>query len=500
MRFDDRLRTVLALPAADPHDRSVRWRQLVELVARADGDADTDLVQEAIAEIRKDLQAVPERVRSSAALAIAQMNIPAELVSLFASDALHIAAPVLASARLTASEWKHVTETASDECRSFIAAMRAEQPQAPPAPTAPIVPPPQPDRDSGPPTEIPSISEVVARIERLQRSREDGEDAPPAPPEEDQAPRLFRWECNDAGAIDWVEGAPRGAIVGQSIAQSGLGTGVDRRVERAFAARTPFHDGVLEVAPGGTAGGTWKISGVPAFERISGRFAGYRGVAERSPDTTSAVSRAPDPDSLRELAHEIKTPLNAIIGFAEIITGEYLGPAESRYRQRADEIVAQARLLLTAIEDLDFAARLQSRDDESRANLSDCLARSWEDIERAARERGVDVALETTAKAADCALDPELTQRLAERFCLAAIGCARRGEGLCFRVGSDAGSCTLSVNRPDSLRDIDLRPGSGHIEPDGKTLPLRLVMGLARTAGGELDSSGYELRLRLPKA
>ena len=46
-----------------------------------------------------------------------------------------------------------------------------------------------------------------------------------------------------------------------------------------------------------------------------------------------------DPDSLRELVHEIKTPLNAIIGFAEIIDGQYLGPADRRYRERAGEIV-----------------------------------------------------------------------------------------------------------------------------------------------------------------
>ena len=49
-----------------------------------------------------------------------------------------------------------------------------------------------------------------------------------------------------------------------------------------------------------------------------------------------------------------------IRGFAEIIDGQYFGPAHSRYRERAAEIVANARSLLEAAEDLDFAARLQS--------------------------------------------------------------------------------------------------------------------------------------------
>ena len=38
--------------------------------------------------------------------------------------------------------------------------------------------------------------------------------------------------------------------------------------------------------------------------------------------------------------------MNAIIGFAEIIDGQMLGPADRHYRTRAAEIVGQARLLL----------------------------------------------------------------------------------------------------------------------------------------------------------
>ena len=48
--------------------------------------------------------------------------------------------------------------------------------------------------------------------------------------------------------------------------------------------------------------------------------------------------------------HEIKTPLTAIIGFAEIIDGEMFGPAGERYRGRAGEIVSEARRL-KALED-----------------------------------------------------------------------------------------------------------------------------------------------------
>ena len=492
MRFDDRLRTVLAQPASDPHDRAVRWRQLVELAARAGGEADRELVDSAIAVIREDSQMVEERVRIAAALAVAPLSLPPELVAIFASDRVAVAAPVLASAKLTASEWKAVAASASDDCRDFIATMRAE-PAAAPAPPAP-----EPQRE---PETIPSISEVVARVERLRQAREAGAvPATPSPPVEEN-PMLFRWECNESGEIEWVDGAPRGALVGQSIAQTGLEGGVDRSVERAFAARAPFHEGILELTRGGAVGGTWKISGVPAFEPASGRFAGYRGVAERSGRTVGAhgAKQAEGADSLRELAHEIKTPLNAIIGFAEIISGEYLGPAQGSYKERANEIVVQARLLLGAIEDLDLAAKLRSHNGLSRAELSDSLARTWEEIDRQAGLRGVKVAVAGGDEPARCALDPLLMQRLVERLATAVIGCARDGETLTFRIGSDADFCILAVSRPSALDGCDLAPDRNRRSGDGPTLPLRLVMGLARTAGGELDATPDELRLRIPK-
>ena len=112
--------------------------------------------------------------------------------------------------------------------------------------------------------------------------------------------------------------------------------------------------------------GEWQISGAPAFAPGDGRFIGYRGIARRGqpepePLAIRPAGRMPSGhDALREMIHEIKTPLNAIIGFAEIIDGQYFGPAHSRYRERAAEIVINARALLEAAEDLDFVARLQS--------------------------------------------------------------------------------------------------------------------------------------------
>jgi hypothetical protein len=53
VRFDDRLLTVLNQPADDRHDAAVRWRQLVDLVARAGTNGDSRVIADALEAIRK---------------------------------------------------------------------------------------------------------------------------------------------------------------------------------------------------------------------------------------------------------------------------------------------------------------------------------------------------------------------------------------------------------------------------------------------------------------
>ena len=153
-------------------------------------------------------------------------------------------------------------------------------------------------------------------------------------------PALFRWECDPSGEIAWVEGAPRGALIGRSIARprSNDGSEIDQDVVRAFAVRAPFRDAALLLAGEGAVSGEWKISGVPAFDPADGRFRGYRGIALREVDGAVDDVRPKlfRPGFGPRTVHEIKTPLNAIIGFAEIIEGQYLGSADLPYRERAE--------------------------------------------------------------------------------------------------------------------------------------------------------------------
>ena len=508
MRFDDRLLTVLNQSAGDRHDAAVRWRQLVDLVARAGSSTDSPMIARALEAIRSDAPEVENNLRAAAARAVAALPLPLGLLEYFASDSLFVSAPVLAAATLEPAQWKALLAAADDETRRFVETLHPELAPAPsPDPTEMLVEPAPATAEHAAPSAGPSLSEVVARIERRRRSRrvaQAGREAAVTAPA--GSPSLFRWECGPSGDIAWVEGAPRGPLIGRSIARAN-GEGVGQEVVRAFALRAPFRDAALLLAGEGLLAGDWRISGVPEFEPADGRFAGYRGVALREappaaePDGLSSDLLA-DPDSLRELVHEIKTPLNAIIGFAEIIDGQYLGPADHRYRERAAEIVAQARLLLTAIDDLDFAAKVHSADprDRPRVNVGELVERMVPSLRELGEARNVSVDASRTTKDCTAAIEPELADRLIFRTCGAMIERSAEGERLRLSVSRVGDMIRVSISRPKALYGLGEDELFGAVGGTIEGFYLRLVRGLARVAGAELSASASAVTLTFPRA
>jgi len=550
VRFDDRLMTVLSQPAADRLDIAVRWRQLVDLVARAGSSASSANFTHALETIRLDAGNVDEALRAAAARAIAPFPLPLGLVKYFASDVLDVSAPVLAAATLEPEQWREVLEGANLETRRFIGTLHPQVHSEAPTGEGPklltkpadltdeLIEPADDDPSGGLFEQVddltdeqveqrieliaqivegsiaeplraaastPSLQEVVERIERRRRGRSVIRGALAPVPEPPSA--LFRWECGPGGEISWVDGAPRGALIGRSIARARNGEGdrIDRDVVRAFTVRAPFRDGSLTVAGEGSVAGEWKISGVPAFAPADGRFRGYRGIALREQDGMPAVDKAidalADPDSLRELVHEIKTPLNAIIGFAEIIEGQYLGPAERPYRERALEIVKNARLLLLAIDDLDFAAKVHSsaEEDERHADINALIEQLLPVLRELGASRMVELDTAPLPRAAIAEVEPELADRLIFRMCSALIEQAGPGERLRLSVERSEERLRVSVTRPASLEPLteeQLLVGEASTE---QGFSLRLLRALARIAGAHVEAPAGRISLLFPR-
>ena len=542
MRFDDKLATVLAQPLASPAARAAAWRQVVDILAQApegQGDPLSDRAWDMLRQLRAE---VPVTVRAEAARAIAGRRLPPSIVALVGEEPPAIAAPLMRAARLDVADWLGLLPALPPASRallrhrrdlpgevmaglaSFGASDFALPAADPPAAIVAPLPEPVPAKPAVREGET-QIRDLLARIAAYRR----GEVAVQQEQADGEPPAIdgFRFETGPDGVLLWVEGAPRGPLIGETIATAAghVDHGVDGHAAGAFRQRQPFRDARLSVAGAGPVAGEWRISAVPFFDPRDGRFTGYRGTARRPRPGERAIPSPEEAqgfgalgmaaDSLRQLVHELRTPLNAIVGFGEMIERQMLGPAAREYRSRASEIVAEGRRLLAAVDDLDMAARIDSqRLAPARAPVDTALllSRLHADFEHVALAQGARIALSIGTDLPPVAADPVAAERMFARLLAAAIGLAGAGETIAVTLDREGGSpgVRLRVARPKRLAERDERtlldPG---YSPDGDWpdapllglgFALRLVRNLAADSGGALDILADAFLLHLPAA
>ncbi len=552
MRFDDRLDTVLGADMATPFGAQSAWRQLTDLIGRRRAAPSAD----AIERLRAIRSRVPARIRAASARSLAFANPPAELVRLFAEDEPAIAAPVIAVARLSGEEWHAMLAGMPPTSRSLLRHRRDLPPETvralnsfgaadfalphpeggwsepEPATAAPVAAPaaaeplvadmpvvtdiprradPAPANDSSKPpapTGPFPIADLVARIDAYQRDH--GSIGRPLPVALGDAPiDHFCFETDATGTIRWVDGAPREPLIGVL-----LGTGsaqVDGVVSGAFRRRAPFADARLVIAGASIAAGQWQVSATPAFDPATGRFTGYRGVARR-PRADQRAERLPDappPEALRALVHELRTPTNAISGFAEMIEAQILGPAPDEYRERASAIRYDTHGLLAAIDDVDTAARIE----QDALVLRPGVVEAAPLVRRAAADLAPLMVLRQSVIDVDygppglaIAGDETAVARLVSRLMALAIGASGIGERIAVRLSQKDGLARIAVERP---RAFAAWPGEALLSLEGEdqegsllgtAFGLRLARNLAGQLGGSLKIGEQRLTLRLPAA
>ncbi|HEY0412149.1 MAG TPA: HAMP domain-containing sensor histidine kinase [Allosphingosinicella sp.] len=532
MRFDDMIATVLGQPEGHPSATAAKWRQLVDIVAQRGGTG----TAEALAWLRKARSGIPPAQRQDVAASLAGRRVSRDILLYFAEDEAAVAAPLLREARLSAREWLEVLPRLGPTARALLRHRRdlpAEVAHALGAFGAAdfalsgTVDPAAVRRSPALERSETQIRDLVARIENFRRQRESA--GPPPPPAEPAAADRFQWETGADGVILWVENAPRGPLIGHSIASiAERGQyGVDGQAAGAFEKRAPFRDARFRVPGTGAASGDWRISGVPFFDPGQGSFLGYRGSARRP--RVDEVARA-DPhaeappglfgtqfpaDSLRQLIHELRTPLNAIIGFAEMIDGQFMGPAAAAYRLRAADIMDQARGLLSAVDDLDTAARIETSRlqlDETPVDAVALLCRLHDAYERVAAQRGSRISIEIERDLPPARVELGALERMFARMLAATIGLAGEGETIAatMAMGQIAGGkmLCLSIDRPLAIAGLDERalldpgyspegdwPGAPAL---GLGFALRLVRNLAEAVGGALVIGERRFFLYLP--
>ena len=246
------------------------------------------------------------------------------LLAAFADDHPQVAAAALQGARLSEMEWLELMPALTPTGRAMLRHRRdlpagvvdalagfgssdfvigsdvidliAEPAAVPPPEPTPAPPPAAAERPS-------QIRELVERIEAFQRHRHDepkrrAEAARPTLPLGDRAGR----------ASSLGGGAPRGPLIGQSIAAHRRARAARSRRpgRRRVRRRAPFRDARFSVAGEGGAAGDWRISGVPFSSRRAALFS-----AIAAPPAVRASTRKPPAAVTRDTRTACSAPISA---------------------------------------------------------------------------------------------------------------------------------------------------------------------------------------------
>ena len=548
MHFDDRLATVLRMRADGHGLQRIQFRQLLDLLGTSPAEArgaQLDLAYDRLAEISGTI-AAPERAAVIRDLAL-RLRSP-RLVAALSSGEHQVAATTLQRAQLSREQWldlipalppaarpalrqrgdlplevKHLLVRLGINDRGLPAAVVPEAiaaVQSVPGPDAALLANDDDAVDLAVAERDDGIGAIVRRIEAYRRAKQMVEHQPGS-----DSPRLPLGEDHVLSVPDTVRAADfasdaqlRVAWCDAGIAPMLTGMQLNRTpaIDQLLRQRQPLSAQRLELIGAPAISGPWQIDAAPWFDPLTGQFVGYRGRLRRPASPAEPISANPAvtdsaEDRIRQMLHELRTPVNAIQGFAEIIQQQLFGPAPHEYRALAAGIAGDAARMLSAFEELERLARLESGAmelDPGETDLVSLTAATVAQLSAHATSRGSGFALRLDDAALTVGLARLELERIVWRLLATLAGTSAPGEQLKLRLRAKDGMARLDLTLPAALAaredDALYETGAGAVPQVlaagvfGVGFALRLARAEARAAGGDLQRKGDRLRLTLP--
>ncbi|MSO70896.1 MAG: HAMP domain-containing histidine kinase [Alphaproteobacteria bacterium] len=217
---------------------------------------------------------------------------------------------------------------------------------------------------------------------------------------------------------------------------------------------------------------------------------------------------------LRALAHELRGPLNAIIGFSDIIRGRVFGDDLDRYVEYAGDIHTSGLHLLELIE-----TSLQAVPTETNAEPIDAVALAvgvLRLVHFKARAAGITLVPEMPTGALMVRARPRALRQILLNLLENALKFTPRDGLIALTVRAEGQTVRLTVadtgiGIPQAEaarifeRDYRIRSDPRHLRAGGTGLGLSIARDLARGMGGELSvesapAQGASFTLTLPRA
>lgn len=557
MHFDDRLATVLRHRTTGKPAARTQFRQFLDLLGRKP-DPRTPADQNLLASAWLRLGALGEILPASErALMIGDPGLRfrnPELAAHLAEDEPDVAVAALARAELSDEDWQALIPRLPIRARGFLR-LRRDMPASaasllerlgihdrglplPPADVAleresqTATPIPAEIGDtidaegaSGTPTaefaEEPADSQIGVLVKRIEafrharRAEPAGGQSPRLPLDETRSdqdqPRLFAFSftADAEGRIDWADGAIAPMMVGRRL------TG-DRRVTASFARHQPIRDLPMTLEGGQLITGDWIVDASPRFTAPGGRFYGYAGKFRRPALTSTETpieagsDRESEADRIRQLLHELRTPVNAIQGFSEIIQQQLFGPTPHEYRALAATIAGDSARILAGFDELDRLARLETGTldiEEGATDFRAMVQQTSAQLQEVLKPRSSGIVVDLGKGTCLIPISDRACEALGWRLLATLVSAVGAGESIHLTLQHDEADAVLRCELPKSLSESEnifaasARAVTGSLSAGvfGTGFALRLVRAEAKAAGGDLTRVDNVLMLRLPR-
>ena len=218
-------------------------------------------------------------------------------------------------------------------------------------------------------------------------------------------------------------------------------------------------------------------------------------------------------EQLSIISHELRSPLNAILGFSDVMREEVFGPmGNPRYRAYVEDIHRSGRHLLSLVNDLLDVGKLQSGKFELHEEIVDLAEVIAEVADRArhdAQKRGVSITTEAPASLRINA-DRRAMVQILTNLVSNAVKFSNPNGGVTIRLTMaddiviDVSDQGIGVSPEDLPRIFDSFTQGAHSR-GGTGLGLSIVKQLAELHGGTAAAEsepgvGATMTIRLPKS
>ncbi|MFL5561029.1 MAG: sensor histidine kinase [Gemmatimonadaceae bacterium] len=236
-----------------------------------------------------------------------------------------------------------------------------------------------------------------------------------------------------------------------------------------------------------------------------------RAAVKEAHDQALASSRAKS-EFLATMSHEMRTPLNAVVGYAELLDLELPGALNPVQRSYVDRIRTASSRLLALISDVLDLAKLDAGRlvlARERASASSVVNDAVRAVQLLADDRGVRIAAHSEADPEFIA-DRRRVEQIVRQLLSNAVRFSEKGSEVTVlatrfqapngAVGANgSASCWCSIRVEDSGRGISERDMDSIFQPftqvdgtltraeEGTGLGLTIVRRLARLMGGDLS-------------